>query len=122
MPPADRKRNGTDAGLVEGTLVPAAKPRTEVPAGGSGADASIQEVEDGRPAKPEAEEVFGYLHSSPASSPIGVVTKHVVPWVDYMLFEKMKRCVYFFIAKRIAKGTYLSRRLESVEFRLFQFL
>ena len=122
MAPAERKRNGTDAGLVEGTLVPAAKPRTEVPTGGSGAGASIQEVEDERPAKPEAEEVFGYLHSSPASSPIPVVTKQVVPWVNYMLFEKMKRCVYFFIAKRIAKGTYLSRRLESVEFRLLQFL
>ena len=95
MAPAERKRNGTDAGLVEGTLVPAAKPRTEVPTGGSGAGASIQEVEDERPAKPEAEEVFGYLHSSPASSPIPVVIKQVVPWVNHMLFEKMKRCVYF---------------------------
>ena len=103
---AQNKRSA-DAASLGGSTVASVRPRVE---GGDAVSVGVASIQAPGPAKPE--EIFEYFDSSPASSPIGVVTKQVVPWVDYMLFQKMRRCVYFFIAKRIAKGTYLSRRLE----------
>ena len=77
----NRQTRSADAASLENSTVRLVKPRLE-----NGAPA---------PAKPESppmpEKIFEYFDSSPASSPIKVVTKEVVPWVDYMIFEKMKR-------------------------------
>ena len=53
--------------------------------------------------------VFEFFDTRPSSSPIEFVSTQVVPWVDYVLKMKIARIIFFFIHKRTAKESDLSR-------------
>ena len=40
--------------------------------------------------------VFENFKTNPGGSPIPTMTKQVIPYVDYTLFQMLKRCVFFF--------------------------
>ena len=40
--------------------------------------------------------VFENFKTNPGGSPIPTMTKQVIPYVEYMLFQMLKRCVFFF--------------------------
>ena len=82
-----QKKRTADAASLGAGLVQAQRPRVSV-------EVLVGEASSQAPAK--LEKIFDYFETSPAGSPIEAVTKQVVPWVDHMLFEKMKRCLYFF--------------------------
>ena len=49
---------------------------------------------DDAAAPPKPTDIWDFLDKCPASSPVGVLTKQVIPWVDAILFEKLRRIFY----------------------------
>ena len=83
---AERKRKA-DAASLGSPRDDTQRPRVDVAAGVSAVQA---------PAKPL--ELWKHFETDPAGSPIHVITKQVAPYVEHMIHEKMKRCVFFSLA------------------------